>query len=80
MNCRSLINDFLLDYHGGTLPMARRVEFEFHLTLCQACRAYVDSYKKTVDLARTAAASEAPAPPQELIDIILNVTRGDQRQ
>ena len=77
MNCRSLINEFLHDYHAGTLPLARRIEFDFHLTLCRACRQYVDSYKQTVTLARSVASSAAPDPPPELVETILKLTRGE---
>jgi anti-sigma factor RsiW len=78
VNCQSLITDFLHDYHAGTLSMARRMEFDFHLTLCRACRQYVDSYKKTVTLARTAENADVPDPPPELVDAILKLTRDDK--
>jgi anti-sigma factor RsiW len=73
VNCEALINRFLLDYHAGALSMPRRLQFEFHLTLCRDCRRYVDSYRKTVTLTKAAAASEEPVPP-ELVQAILKIT------
>ena len=80
MTCEALINQFLMDYNAGTLPLARKLEFEFHLTLCSACRKYVDSYRKTIALAKNAAPPPpSEAAPAELIDAILKVTSGEKR-
>ena len=78
MTCEALINQFLLDYHAGTLPMARRLDFELHLALCRDCRHYVDAYRKTVSLSKDSATEELPPVPPELVEAILKVTRGDQ--
>jgi anti-sigma factor RsiW len=75
VNCQSLINDFLHDYHAGTLSAGRKVQFELHLSLCRDCRRYVSSYRKTVALAKRAAESPAAGPPRELVDAILKITR-----
>ena len=77
MTCEALINKFLMDYHAGTLPPARKLDFELHLTLCSACRKYVDSYRKTILLSKES--ESAPPVPQELIEAILKVSgnRGD---
>jgi len=77
VTCEALINEFLLDYHAGNLPMARRLEFEFHLTRCRDCRHYVDAYRKTVSLAKDSAAEELPPVPPELVEAILKVTGGN---
>ena len=74
MTCEALINEFLMDYHAGTLPLARRLDFEFHLTLCSDCRKYVDSYRKTIGLTKTSTAPESGAPP-ELIEAILKIVK-----
>jgi len=87
VNCQALIEKFLYDYHAGTLSTGKKLEFELHLTLCRACRRYVDSYKKTIKLAKE---GEVPPeaggePPAELVEAILAVSRrkreagGDQR-
>lgn len=73
MTCEALIEKFLLDYHTGILPVARKLEFEFHLSLCSECRKYVASYKKTIQLAK--ATVETPEPiPEKLIEAILSAT------
>ena len=74
MRCNQLINDFLLAYTEGTLPLTQRLSFEWHLALCASCRAYLDSYRKTVDAAKSAfgdGPSSAPKPPEELVRMIL---------
>ena len=75
MNCQALIEKFLFDYHAGKLSTARKLEFELHLTLCKACRRYVDSYKKTVMLAKVSEGQgeKAEEPPAELVQAILSV-------
>ena len=77
MTCEALINKFLMDYHAGTLPLARKLEFELHLTFCSDCRKYVDSYRRTVSLTKACAAPQSEAP-QELIEAILKITQQDK--
>ena len=77
MTCEALINKFLMDYHAGTLPRARKLEFDVHLALCRDCRKYVDAYKKTVVLAKGSTALPGP-PPDKLIDAILRATQSDK--
>ena len=74
MTCEALIDKFLLDYHAGNLSLVRKIDFELHLTLCADCRRYVDSYRKTIDLAKQSASPEMEAPPQ-LVETILKLTR-----
>ena len=65
----------------GLLAEAR-AEFDRHLAECPWCVAYLDSYKKTIQLARAAfaAAEDAPPPsdaPEELIQAILRARSRD---
>ena len=62
LTCRTVI-DLLLDYLEESLTPDILAEFEQHLAGCPACLAYLNTYKKTRDLA-----SEAPrvAMPEEL--------------
>ena len=76
MTCEALINKFLMDYHAGNLPLARRLDFELHLTLCRDCRNYVDSYRKTIVLAKTGPKPDS-AVPEELVQAILRITQSD---
>jgi len=75
MNCREF-TEFLHEYLFGNLPTHERVEFENHLAECPWCVAYLDSYQKTIQLARTAFVSPEGAPPpadvpEELLQAIL---------
>jgi len=75
MNCREF-TEFLHDYLLGDLPAEERAEFDKHLAECPWCVAYLDSYKKTIQLARATlpAPEDAPPPgdaPEELIQAIL---------
>jgi anti-sigma factor RsiW len=75
MNCREF-TEFLHDYLLGDLLPEVRAEFDRHLAECPWCVAYLDSYKKTLQLARVAASvpEHAPPPsdaPEELVRAIL---------
>lgn len=71
MSCKD-VADFLMDYLDGTLPLAQRVMFKLHIGLCRDCRRYIDSYKKTVELARGASGAVAlEDPPEALVRAIL---------
>jgi anti-sigma factor RsiW len=75
MNCREF-TEFLHEYLFGNLPATERAEFDKHLAECPWCVAYLDSYKKTIQLEQAAFATveDAPPPaeaPEELIQAIL---------
>jgi anti-sigma factor RsiW len=75
MNCREF-TEFLHDYLLGDLPAEERAEFDKHLAECPWCVAYLDGYKKTMQLARAAfpVPDGAPPPsdaPEELVQAIL---------
>ena len=75
MNCREF-TEFLHEYLFNNLPAGERAEFEAHLAECPWCVAYLDSYRKTIQLERAAfAAREDASPagdaPEELIQAIL---------
>lgn len=63
LTCKMLF-DFLGDYVDGTLPGAQREEFERHLARCPSCVAYVDGYRKTIELGRAACCGGAPGQAQ----------------
>ena len=76
MNCREF-TEFLHEYLFGNLPAAERAEFDKHLAECPWCVAYLDSYRKTIQLEKAAfaASQDEPAPadaPEELIQAILH--------
>jgi anti-sigma factor RsiW len=75
MNCREF-TEFLHEYLFGNLPAGERAVFEEHLAECPWCRAYLDSYQKTIALEQAAYAGPEDAPPtadapEELIQAIL---------
>jgi anti-sigma factor RsiW len=75
MNCREF-TEFLHAYLFDNLPAAERAEFEKHLAECPWCVAYLDSYRKTIQLEQAAfsAAEDVPPPgdaPEELVRAIL---------
>jgi anti-sigma factor RsiW len=82
MTCREFI-EFLDDYLSDTLPPERRAPFERHLSLCVDCRNYVESYKRTVGLGRSAyltSEDEIPANvPDGLVKGILAAVAVEQR-
>jgi anti-sigma factor RsiW len=52
--------DLLVDYLEGTLPAARARALEIHLDLCPACVGFLNTYRGTVDVARTLPVDEIP--------------------
>lgn len=75
ITCRELI-DFIIDYVDGHLPAAARDDFDRHLGVCPSCRAYLDSYRKTMAMTR-AMASDEPVDdvPEMLVRTILDARR-----
>ncbi len=67
------VNRFLAAYLDGALDARTQTAFEAHLQACSDCQAYLDQYRKTVELARRAA--KVPEPPPELIEHTLAFLR-----
>ena len=78
INCHELL-DFLHLYLENELPEARREEFDRHLAVCEACRAYIRQYEETIRLGRAAftdeAAGGAPECPEELVHAVIEARR-----
>jgi anti-sigma factor RsiW len=73
VTCIELIA-FLDAYIDDELDAHTRTGFDLHLLVCPSCRAYVATYKETIDLARGAAECEeelAHDAPPELIEALL---------
>jgi anti-sigma factor RsiW len=75
MNCREF-TEFLHDFLFGDLSADERAVFDQHLAECPWCVAYLDSYRKTLQLEQAAFAVPEGAPPpadapEELIQAIL---------
>jgi anti-sigma factor RsiW len=71
MTCRE-VSEFLADYLSEELAQPSRRSFEEHLAECPDCRAYLASYKATVELGKAAfAEDENAAVPEQLVRAIL---------
>lgn len=71
LTCRQLI-DFIVDYVAGELDDDSRAAFERHLQSCSSCQSYLESYRTTLQLARTLTDDEpAEGVPEELVQAIL---------
>ena len=75
MNCREF-TEFLHEYLFGNMSTEQRAEFDKHLAECPWCVAYLDSYRKTIQLEQSAfsAPEDAPPPadvPEELVQAVL---------
>lgn len=68
--CQQLI-DFLDDYVAGDLPPDRAEGFEYHLSRCPSCVAYVASYRETIRITQHALEVEIEDIPPDLLTAIL---------
>lgn len=78
MTCREFI-DSLVDLLAEDLPEEQRAVFERHLAVCPSCVAYLETYRKAIELGKAAFADpEAPIPndvPEQLVQAILAARR-----
>ena len=76
MTCRELV-DFLMAYLDDELDAAQRGAFEQHVEACPPCIAYLETYRRTVELGRSICDDpdlDGPVPedvPDELVAAIL---------
>lgn len=70
ITCRE-VADFLMGYLDRELDVATRESFEEHLACCPPCVHYLESYRKTVELARKVAEDVPERVPEELVKAIL---------
>ena len=74
ITCRELI-EFLHLYLDGELPPDRVVEFERHLSVCESCVNYIETYKQAIALGKAACRDwDAPAGeefPEEFVAAVL---------
>jgi anti-sigma factor RsiW len=77
ITCHELL-DFLHLYLENELPSDRRFEFDRHLGVCEACRAYLRRYEETIRLGKGAYAHPedvALQAPEELVRAVLKSRR-----
>ncbi len=51
LTCREVILEYLDEYVDGTLAPEMFEDFERHLAICPPCVAYLNTYKRTRELA-----------------------------
>ncbi len=76
--CRDCV-EFLCDYLENTLPETQRAEFESHLAVCPGCRTFMETYRKTVEMAggcRECEKKTYPKLPEDLVRAILSARGG----
>ena len=63
--------ELLVDYLEGELPAQRARALEIHLDLCPSCVSFVNTYRDTVNIARTLQPEDIPPElTQRLIDFL----------
>lgn len=80
MTCRELV-DFLGAYLDDELSADLRLCVDEHLGACPACSAYLETYRRTVRLAKdTACGSDEPVPPDVPEDLVKEVLSARRRK
>lgn len=73
ITCKEVLT-FHSDYLSHELPEAKNEEFERHLSVCEACVAYIVSYEETIRMAGLACSPpdlRVEEIPPELLEAIL---------
>jgi anti-sigma factor RsiW len=77
--CREVL-EFLWAYVAGELSPEQAHEFDRHLSRCDSCTSYLDSYRKTIELSHGSFQPETCEPadedlPEDLIQAVLAARR-----
>ena len=68
--------ELVTDYLEGALDEARRVVFEAHLRLCEACEAYLQQMRATIDsLGRVPVETLSEQARTDLLDAFRTIRR-----
>lgn len=67
LTCREFIEEYLADYLDGALSPDAVSELEAHLAVCEPCVAYLNTFRKTLDVAGRAGRVEMPAEMQDIL-------------
>jgi anti-sigma factor RsiW len=70
LTCREMA-EFLHEYLAGELPPERTRTFEEHVHVCAECEAYLDGYRRSIDLGRDALAADDGAAAEEVPDLLV---------
>ena len=75
------ITDLILDYITGELHPDTAAEFEEHLGICPDCVAFMNTYKKTVEVTRSLPCEDIPAEMERRVRRFLQEkTKGAPRK
>ncbi len=75
------ITDLILDYLTGELHPDTAAEFEEHLGICPDCVAFMNTYKKTVEVTRSLPCGDIPAEMERRVRRFLQEkTKGAPRK
>jgi anti-sigma factor RsiW len=73
--------ELLVDYIAGELPTDRARALEIHLDLCPSCVCFVNTYRSTVNIARTLQADDIPPElTQRLIEFLRSEKEAPHRR
>lgn len=70
VTCKQLA-DFLDDYLTGAMPAEQRARVDEHLAVCPDCRHYLDSYRQTIALGKSAFSEPDDPVPESVPDGLL---------
>lgn len=72
LTCREL-DDFLVDFLDGRLPLRQRLSMQMHLAMCRDCRRFLEEYRQAIRLGREAVVEEhgLEQVPEGLIRAVL---------
>jgi anti-sigma factor RsiW len=74
VECRQ-IAELLADYLDGTLPRPTRELIEWHIEGCGPCVAFINTYRGTVQAARTLRDADIPAELKQRLLAVLRAGR-----
>ncbi len=73
--CRQVV-ELITEYLEGTMPADEREKLELHLTVCNACRTYVEQMRETIALTGQLKEESLPDQTREaLIDVFKDWNR-----
>ncbi len=74
ITCREVV-EFVMAYLDGDLTEEQRHEFERHMGVCPSCVNYLDTYKSTIMLGKSAARDEGSAVCGDIPDALIRAVR-----
>lgn len=65
ITCREF-EKFIVDYLDDQLSRKQKTVFELHLRMCADCRAYLEAYRRSIQLGQTVFTEPGQAVPEEV--------------